>query len=49
MRQYVRTFTASLGAAAIVATLPLGAASEKIDYEAITKIKEQGLQPQTRK
>jgi len=49
MRQYVRTFTASLGAAAIVATLPLGAASEKIDYETITKIKDQGLQPQNSK
>jgi hypothetical protein len=28
-------------------TLPLGAAGEKIDYEAINKIKQQGLNPQT--
>src|SRR5436190_19856293 len=46
---YVRTIAASLGAAALVATLPLGAASEKIDYEALSKIKEQGLQPQNSK
>jgi carboxypeptidase Q len=32
--------------AGVLATLPLGAAGEKIDYEAINKIKEQGLQPQ---
>src|SRR5436190_22521132 len=49
MRHYVRTIAASLGAAAIVAALPLGAASEKIDYDAITNIKEQGLQPQNSK
>jgi hypothetical protein len=49
MRNYGRTLAASLAAAAIVATLPLGAASEKIDYDAITKIKEQGLQPQNSK
>jgi len=49
MRHYVRTIAASLGAAAIVATLPLGAAGEKIDYDAISKIKEQGLQPQNSK
>jgi len=49
MTHYVRTIAASLGAAALVATLPLGAASEKIDYEAITKIKEQGLQTQNSK
>ena len=45
----LRTVAASLGVAALVATLPLGAASEKIDYEAINKIKEQGLQPQNSK
>ena len=33
-------------AVALVATLPIGAAGERIDYEAIAKIKEQGLQPQ---
>jgi hypothetical protein len=33
-------------AVALAATLPTGAAGEKIDYEAIGKIKEQGLQPQ---
>src|SRR4029077_20767511 len=49
MRHYVRTIAASLGAAAIVATLPLGAAGEKIGYDAISKIKEQGLQPQNSK
>jgi carboxypeptidase Q len=49
MRNHARTFTAALGAAAIVATLPLGAAGEKIDYEAIAKIKEQGLQAQNSK
>jgi carboxypeptidase Q len=37
------------GLAGLLATLPLGAASEKIDYEAINKIKEQGLQPQNSK
>jgi carboxypeptidase Q len=31
---------------AAAAALPLGAASEKIDYEAINKIKQQGLNPQ---
>jgi carboxypeptidase Q len=37
------------GLAAVLATLPLGAAGEKIDYQAINKIKEQGLQPQNSK
>jgi carboxypeptidase Q len=32
--------------AAAAAALPLGAASEKIEYEAINKIKQQGLHPQ---
>ena len=32
---------------AAAAALPLGAASEKIDYEAINKIKQQGLNAQT--
>ena len=33
--------------AAAAAALPLGAAGEKIDYEAINKIKQQGLNAQT--
>src|SRR5262245_10171749 len=33
------------GTAALLARLPLGAAGEKIDYEAINKIKAQGMQP----
>ena len=33
-------------AVALAATLPIRAATEKIDYEAIAKIKAQGLQPQ---
>jgi hypothetical protein len=37
------------GTVALVASLPLGAASEKIDYVAINKIKEQGMQPQNSK
>jgi hypothetical protein len=37
------------GLAGVLATLTLGAASEKIDYQAINKIKEQGLQPQNSK
>jgi hypothetical protein len=36
-------------AVAVVASLPLGAAGEKIDYVAISKIKEQGMQPQNSK
>ena len=31
---------------AVTAAFPLGAASEKIDYEAINKIKQQGMNPQ---
>jgi carboxypeptidase Q len=46
MKRYVRTLAVAIGVASLVATLPLGAATEKIDYEAINKIKEQGLQPQ---
>jgi hypothetical protein len=49
MTHQLRTAAASLCAAALVATLPLGAAGEKIDYEAINKIKEQGLQLQNSK
>jgi carboxypeptidase Q len=36
----------AVGFASVLAALPLGAAGEKIDYQAINKIKEQGLQPQ---
>ena len=37
----------ALAVCAAAAALPLGAASEKIDYEALGKIKAQGLSPQT--
>src|SRR3954471_1838504 len=36
----------ALAVAAAAASLPIGAASEKIDYEGINKIKAQGLNPQ---
>lgn len=49
MRVVVRRRVLAAGLAAALATLPLGAASEKIDYQAINKIKEQGLQPQNSK
>jgi carboxypeptidase Q len=49
MRVVVRSHVLAAGLAAVLATLPLGAAGEKIDYEAISKIKEQGLQPQNSK
>src|SRR3954465_3026574 len=49
MRVVIRTHVLAAGLAGLLATLPLGAASEKIDYEAINKIKEQGLQPQNSK
>jgi hypothetical protein len=38
-------WAAGVAAAALAASLPLGAASEKIDYQAIMKIKDQGLNP----
>ena len=34
-----------VGVAALAAALPIGAAGERIDYEAIDKIKQQGLNP----
>jgi len=45
----MRSRVVAAGLAGMLATLPLGAAGEKIDYEAINKIKEQGLQPQNSK
>jgi len=49
MRFDLRKHALAAGVAGVLATLPLGAAGEKIDYEAINKIKEQGLQPQNSK
>ena len=49
MRVVVRRHVLAAGLAGLLATLPLGAASEKIDYEALSKIKEQGLQSQNSK
>ena len=43
----MRNTIVALAVCAAAAALPLGAASEKIDYEAIGKIKAQGLSPQT--
>ena len=45
----MRSRVLTAGFAGLLATLPLGAAGEKIDYQAINKIKEQGLQPQNSK
>jgi len=47
MRRDFRRLLLAAGSAALVATLPLGAASEQIDYEAIDKIKQQGMSPQS--
>ena len=49
MRVVMRRRALAAGLAGLLATLPLGAAAEKIDYQAINKIKEQGLQPQNSK
>ena len=49
MRFELRRHALAAVVAGVLATLPLGAAGEKIDYEAINKIKEQGLQPQNSK
>ena len=49
MRVVTRSRVLAAGLAGMLATLPLGAAGEKIDYQAINKIKEQGLQPQNSK
>jgi len=49
MRRNLRSLALSAGTAVLAMALPLGAASEKIDYEAITKIKQQGMLPQNSK
>ncbi len=49
MRVVMRKRALAAGLVGLLATLPLGAAAEKIDYQAINKIKEQGLQPQNSK
>src|SRR4051812_37588906 len=49
MRLHFPRHTLAAGLAALFVTFPLGAASEKIDYQDINKIKEQGLQPQNSK
>jgi carboxypeptidase Q len=49
MRLDFRRHAVAAGVAGLLATLPLGAASEKIEYDAINKIKEQGMQPQNSK
>jgi carboxypeptidase Q len=49
MRVNLRRHALVASLAGVLATLPLGAAGEKIDYEGITKIKEQGMQPQNSK
>jgi carboxypeptidase Q len=49
MRVVMRSHVLAAGLAGALATLPLGASGEKIDYQAINKIKEQGLQPQNSK
>jgi carboxypeptidase Q len=46
MRGTYRNLALAAGAG-LLATLTLGAAGEKIDYEAINKIKAQGMQPQS--
>ena len=46
MKRGFRRLVLAAGTAALMATLPLGAAGEKIDYEAIDKIKQQGMLPQ---
>ena len=44
MKKLVLACSALVAAAA---ALPLGAAGEKIDYDAINKIRQQGLNPQS--
>ena len=41
---HLRRLALAAATAGLLATLPLGAASEKIDYEAINKIKQEGMQ-----
>jgi hypothetical protein len=47
MRGNQSTVALAVGAAALAAALPLLAAGERIDYDAISRIKEQGMQPQS--
>jgi hypothetical protein len=49
MRSDFRRHAVAAGLAGLLATLPLGAATEKIEYDAINKIKEQGMQSQNSK
>lgn len=49
MSVVMRSRVLAAGLAGVLATLPLGAAGEKIDYQGINKIKEQGLQAQNSK
>ena len=49
MRRNLRSLALSAGTAVLAMALPLGAASEKIDYEGINKIKQQGLNAQNSK
>jgi hypothetical protein len=49
MRGNLRSLGLSAGAAMLAMALPLGAAGEKIDYEAITRIKQQGMLSQNSK
>jgi hypothetical protein len=44
LRAHAR-WAAGIAVAALAASLPIGAASERIDYQAIEKIKQQGLDP----
>jgi hypothetical protein len=44
LRRHAR-WAAAIAVAALAASLPIGAASERIDYQAIEKIKQQGLDP----
>ena len=46
MRRDIHRLVLAASVAALAAGLPIGAASEKIDYDAINKIKEQGMQAQ---
>ena len=49
MRRNLRSLALSAGTVVLAMALPLGAASEKIDYEAITRIKQQGMLAQNSK
>lgn len=49
IRRHIGRLALVAATAGLFATLPLGAAGEKIDYEAMAKIKAQGLQPENSK